>query len=162
MVSQSVSLGVKPHLRLMTKYLLFFDCYGLVLWSTFSDERTGLSFVYAAVPLQTSLSRVRVLWDSRRYFTVSDLRLLISSPPTTRRVTVEVFDPASTQVELSVKVKDMLGPTVQSACLSWNKSPIWSLRPNFYSCWTVAGLLMWGALSDERTDLSFARLSQQY
>jgi hypothetical protein len=29
--------------------------------------------------------------DLRPYFTVSDLRLPFSSPPTTRRVTVEVF-----------------------------------------------------------------------
>jgi hypothetical protein len=43
----------------------------------------------------------------------------------------------------------------QSASLSWNKAPIWSLRPDFYYCQTIAGLLMWGALSDERTGLSF-------
>jgi hypothetical protein len=43
----------------------------------------------------------------------------------------------------------------QSASLSWNKAPIWGLRPDFYYCQTVAGLLMWGALSDERTGLSF-------
>jgi hypothetical protein len=42
----------------------------------------------------------------------------------------------------------------QSASLSWNKAPIWSLRPDFYYCQTVAGLLMWGALSDEKTGLS--------
>jgi hypothetical protein len=29
------------------------------------------------------------------------------------------------------------------------------LRPDFYYCQTVAGLLLWGALSDERADLSF-------
>jgi hypothetical protein len=29
-VSQSVSLGVEPHLELMTRYLLLFDSYGLV------------------------------------------------------------------------------------------------------------------------------------
>jgi hypothetical protein len=29
-VGQSVSLGVKPHLGLMTRYLLLFDSYGLV------------------------------------------------------------------------------------------------------------------------------------
>jgi hypothetical protein len=28
-VSQSVSLGVEPHLRLMTRYLLLFDSYGI-------------------------------------------------------------------------------------------------------------------------------------
>jgi hypothetical protein len=47
-VSQSVSLGVEPHLRLMARYLLLFDSYGRVcffLWVALSDERTGLSFV---------------------------------------------------------------------------------------------------------------------
>jgi hypothetical protein len=43
----------------------------------------------------------------------------------------------------------------QSARLSWNKAPIRGLRPGFYYSQTVAGLLMWGALSDERTGLSF-------
>jgi hypothetical protein len=47
----------------------------------------------------------------------------------------------------------------QSASLSCNKAPIWGLRPDFYYCLTVAGLLMWGALSDERTGLSFIRVS---
>jgi hypothetical protein len=42
----------------------------------------------------------------------------------------------------------------QSASLSWNKTPIWDLRPDFYSCQTVAGLLMWGRLSDEGVGLS--------
>jgi hypothetical protein len=45
----------------------------------------------------------------------------------------------------------------QSASLSWNKALIWGLRADLYYCQTVAGLLMWGALSDERTGLSFAR-----
>jgi hypothetical protein len=43
----------------------------------------------------------------------------------------------------------------QSASLSSNKAPIWGLRPDFYYCQTAAGLLMWDALSDERTGLSF-------
>jgi hypothetical protein len=43
----------------------------------------------------------------------------------------------------------------QSASLSWNKAPIWGLRPVFYYCHTIAGLLMWGFLSHERTGLSF-------
>jgi hypothetical protein len=48
----------------------------------------------------------------------------------------------------------------QSASLSWNKAPtIWGLRPDFYYCLTVTGFLMWGALSDERTGLSFARVT---
>jgi hypothetical protein len=72
----------------------------LLLWGALSDERTGLSITYAAGPCQCSLSRVRVPWGSRPYFTVSDLRLPLSLPPTTRRVTVEVFDPASTRTSL--------------------------------------------------------------
>jgi hypothetical protein len=39
--------------------------------------------------------------------------------------------------------------------LSWNKEPICCLRPHFYYCQRVAGLLIRGALSDERTSLSF-------
>jgi hypothetical protein len=67
-------------------------------WGPLSDERIGLSFIYAAGPHKCSLSRVRVPWDSWPYFTVSDLRLLFSSPPTTRRVTVEVFESTYTRV----------------------------------------------------------------
>jgi hypothetical protein len=67
------------------------------VWNAFSDERTGLSFTIAAGPRKGSHSRVRVPWDLRSYFTVSDSRIPFSSPPTTRRATVEVFDPASTR-----------------------------------------------------------------
>jgi hypothetical protein len=42
-----------------------------------------------------------------------------------------------------------------SASVSWNKAPIWGLWPDFYYCKKFAGLLMWGALSDERRGLSF-------
>jgi hypothetical protein len=42
----------------------------------------------------------------------------------------------------------------QSASLSWNKAPIWGVRPDFHYCQTIAGLLIWGALSDERSGLS--------
>jgi hypothetical protein len=64
-------------------------------------------------------------------------------------------------VTFQVKVEVMLRPTIQSASPSWNTAPIWGLRPDLYYCQPVAGLLMWGALSDERAGLSFARLSQQ-
>jgi hypothetical protein len=37
---------------------------------------------------------------------------------------------------------------------SWPWEPIWGLRPDFY-CQRIAGLLMWGALSDERMGPSF-------
>jgi hypothetical protein len=67
----------------------------------------GLSFTIVAGPRQRIYFWVRVPWDSRPYFTLSDSRFPFSSPPTTRRATVEVFDPAFTR-ELKwtqVKVK---------------------------------------------------------
>jgi hypothetical protein len=69
----------------------------LLIWVALSDERTGLSFTIASGSRQCSHSCVRVPWDSRPYFTVSDSRLPFLSPPTIRRATVEVFDPASTR-----------------------------------------------------------------
>jgi hypothetical protein len=70
---------------------------GLLMWGVLSDERTGLSFAVAALLCQRSHSRVQVPWDSQPYFTVSDSRLPFLSPPTTCRVTVEVFDPSFTR-----------------------------------------------------------------
>jgi hypothetical protein len=44
----------------------------------------------------------------------------------------------------------------QSASLSWCQAPSGAQDHIFYYCQTVAGWLMWGALSDERTGLPFA------
>jgi hypothetical protein len=57
--------------------------------------------------------------------------------------------------ELMSRVESYVTTDGKSASLSWSKAPIWGLRPDLYYCLTVAGLLIWGALSDERTDLSF-------
>jgi hypothetical protein len=43
----------------------------------------------------------------------------------------------------------------QSASLSWNKAPIWGLRPEFYYCQRFTDFFMRAALSGERTDLAF-------
>jgi hypothetical protein len=132
-VSQSVSRGSWPDVYYCLTITVLF------LWGALSDERTGLPFLLAADPRQRSLSRVRVPRDSWPYFTVSDMRLSFWSSPTTRRVSVEVFYHASTRVtselaKVKVKVKVMLQPTVQSASPSWNKAPIWGLRPYLYYC----------------------------
>jgi hypothetical protein len=50
----------------------------------------------------------------------------------------------------------------QSASLSWNKAPIWGLRPDFYYRQTIVGLLISRALSDERSGLSFTMYNEQY
>jgi hypothetical protein len=70
----------------------------LLFWGALSDERTDLSFTISADPRQRSHSWITVPWDSRPYFTVSDSRHPFSSPHTTSRVTVEVFDHASSRV----------------------------------------------------------------
>jgi hypothetical protein len=94
----------------------------LSLWGTLSDGRTGLSCVYAAGPSQCSLSQVRVPRDSWPYFTVSDLRLPFLSPPMTRMVMVEVFDPAYTRVYWPTQ--SYVTTNGQSASLSWCQAPI--------------------------------------
>jgi hypothetical protein len=50
--------------------------------------------------------------------------------------------------DLALSLSLMLRPTV-SRSVYLNKTLIWGLRPDF------VGLLMWGALSDEKTSLSF-------
>jgi hypothetical protein len=96
----------------------------VVLCNIFSDERMGLSFTIATGPRQRRHSRVRDPRDSWPYFTVSDSRpsptwrakspylyppgtrrpsytprhwVPFSSPSTTRRATVEEFEPAFTR-----------------------------------------------------------------
>jgi hypothetical protein len=100
-ISRPVCLGTKHPFGAYDQ--IFINCVTvtvLFLWGALSDERSGLSFICAAGPCQRSLSRVRVPLDLRPYFAVSDLRLPFSSPPTTRRVTVEVFDRASRSVSV--------------------------------------------------------------
>jgi hypothetical protein len=85
------------------------------------------------------------------------------SLPTTRRATVEVFKPTSTQgiphCQSQSQSQNYVTTDRQSASLSWNKAPVCRLRPDLYYCLTVTGFLMWGVLSDERTGLSFARVT---
>jgi hypothetical protein len=104
-VSRSVCLGIKhpsgAYDQIFLPFGIRLTVTFLIPWVALSDERTGLSYVCAAGPCQRRLSRVLVPWDLRPYFTVSVLRLPFLSPPTTRRVTVEVFDPTSTRVKLS-------------------------------------------------------------
>jgi hypothetical protein len=58
-----------------------------------------------------------------------------------------------TQVKSIPESESYITTDGQPASLSCNKTPI--LQPDLYYCLTLAGLLILGALSDERTGLSF-------
>jgi hypothetical protein len=60
----------------------------------------------------------------------------------------------SSRVESS-RVESYVTTDGPSDSLSWNKAPIWGLRPDFYCCQIVVSVLMWSALSGGRTGLSF-------
>jgi hypothetical protein len=96
-ISRPVCLGIKPPSGANDEIFISQTFADLLMWGALSDEKMGLSFTIAAGPRQCSHSRVRDPWYSRQYFTVPDSKLPFSSPPTTRRATVEVFDPASTR-----------------------------------------------------------------
>jgi hypothetical protein len=59
-VSRPVYLGIKQFWGLRPDLYYCLTVTGLVIWGTFSDERTGLSFTIAAGPRQRSHFRVRV------------------------------------------------------------------------------------------------------
>jgi hypothetical protein len=115
------------------------------MWGVLSDERKGLLFTRAAGPRQCSHSRVRVRipWDLRSYFTVSDSRLPFSSPPTTGRTTVEVFDPASTResVVWSRSRSRSLLPSTSRHAHTWHRAPLGPMAINLFNVKTFVFFL---------------------
>jgi hypothetical protein len=126
-VSQSVSLGVEPHLGLMTRLLPFYS-YGLVFVGRLLWQEDGSVFRICCWTL-----------PAQSFSDPSPLGL------------ATIFHCLS-WVEFHVTTDG------QPASLFWNKAPIWGLSPDLCYCQTVGGLLMRGALSDERTGLSFGRV----
>jgi hypothetical protein len=160
----------------------FYDCQtvaGVLMWSTLSDERTGLPFTIAASPRQRSHSWGRVPRDSWPYFTLSDSRLPQPGGPGPRiYITQEKGGPVIPQgtgfpfcrlLRLaglrwrysnpppSVVVlihwrqsRSHIATDGQSISKSWCRTP-----SDIYYSLTGTVLFFWGTLSDERTGLSF-------
>jgi hypothetical protein len=94
-ISQSVSLGVEPHLGRMTRYLLLFDSYGLVLCGTPSLTRGRVCLLYMLLALASAVflgseflgTRDHILlsqiWDFpfRRLLRLAGSRWRYSTPP---------------------------------------------------------------------------------
>jgi hypothetical protein len=74
-------------------------------------------------------------------------------PPASNSNSSQRLSPSSSKKE---KLKSELCYDQRSVSQSvLVSSHIWGPRPDFCYCHTVAGLFMWGTLSDERTGLSF-------
>jgi hypothetical protein len=115
----------------------------------------GLLFTIAAGPRKRSHFQVGVPRDSWPHFTVSDSRLPqtggpvfisprnrvvhlypqawvpFSSPPTTRRATVKVLEPASTRGRQSQSQSYFTTGGLPSISSSWREAP-WDSRPEFF------------------------------
>jgi hypothetical protein len=126
---------------------------GFLMWGAVSDERAGLSFTTAAGPRQRSHSRVRVLWDSWPYFTVSDSWLPKPGRPGPRIYIPQEqggpvippgtgfpFHPMYVQSQSQSYFKTGGLPPIFS---SWRQAT-WDTRPHFflYFNWTLAVIVL--------------------
>jgi hypothetical protein len=107
-VSRPACLGIKTHLGLKPTFLLLSDSCGFVdvgrsLWQ--EDRSVVYSWCWSS-PAQSFSGPSPVGLVTIFYC----LRLPVSSPPTTRTATVEVFDPASTRYTQIFWLQLLTGP----------------------------------------------------
>jgi hypothetical protein len=97
-VSQPVSLGVDPHLGLMTRYLLLFDSYGFAFCGAPSLTRGRVCLLYMVLALASAVFLGSESLGTRDHILLSqiwDFPFVASYD--LQGHTVEVFDPASTR-----------------------------------------------------------------
>jgi hypothetical protein len=121
----------------------------LFMWVALSNKWPGLPYAIAAGPRQRSHSRIPVPRDHILLSQICD-SLNLEGQVSVFVSQMRLWNPAWVSEWVSYITTDG-----QSASLSWCQAPIWGLWPDFYYCQTIAGLLMWGALSGERSGLSF-------
>jgi hypothetical protein len=81
-----------------------------------------------------------------------------SSPPTTRKDTVDVFESTSTRDSVFCRAEQSrsLLPAISRHGHSWHRAPVGPVAIYLLDVETfVFFFFLWGALSDERTDLTF-------
>jgi hypothetical protein len=130
-VSRAVSLGIKhpsgayDQILITVRQLRVCWCVGRFLWR---EDGSVVCNCYWPSQAQ-SFSGPSPLGLATRFYCLRDSRLPISSPPTTRRVTVEVFDPASTRAgpylsvtssNIELSAESYVTTDGQPASLSWN------------------------------------------
>jgi hypothetical protein len=148
MVSQSVSLGVEPHMGLMTWYLLLFDSYGHV---SVSLTRGRVCHLYMLLTLASAVflgseslgTRGHILlsqvWDFifRRLLRLAGSRWRYSTPPPHGLLQTHFLS-----LSLSHVMTDG-----HSASLSWYKAPICGLRPDSFFAVGQLRVCWYGVLS---------------
>jgi hypothetical protein len=151
---QSVRLGAEP---LETHDQHFFLQMNTRIYSPYVTTSLTSGWV-CRLQFLLALTSAVILWsESRgtrdRVSTVPDSRLAFSSSLTTRRATVEVFEPASTLDSPVSQSQSHIATDGQSTSKSWRQAP-----SRGYSL-TVTVLFLWGALSDEWAGLFLCMLA---
>jgi hypothetical protein len=124
-------------------------CYVFNSRSLATASNSGDSSRAQILSSQSSLQNSTLNWQLPGWRPVHTILLVFSSQADIQLTTLRQLTGSESESESYITTDG------QSASLSWSKALVWSLRPDLYYFQTFAGLLRWGALSDDRTGLPF-------